>query len=530
MKKILLLFFCLIMYSFNAIGQVPYATTSSDQVIQGPCYIFATVAALESKILESSPSLNTTLDLYEWNLYSKSILGTRSGDGHKMVTKVLPHANSKGIYTAASNYIPTSTSNIPNPNELLVPGIADFTVCSNNFSNGDITYFHNPAEGTCEDDEDEKFEIVSIEGNKYEYSYTGTGYVRDNTPTVQEMKDHLDAGRGLIAFFTDWDGGTTAHAVFIHGYSGSNWKYKNSWPGSANSNASSTLDISKCTDYYYLTGTMTLDNGASCAATLSGGTSVVQNTTYTLQNNGTSVSGVSWSVSNNLTIVSQSSSNITVRANNCTSESGYVTASYTSSGVSCQVSKSITVAGSAVSTPTSISVLSLDWNNGDTCPGTTLELHANDNNPGYPYTTYNWSISGATIISGQGTPTLYVQTPSGSGTTYLTFKVRAKNGNCSYSGWRTLYGQSDPSNCGGGGFFLSFNNQSLTVENLNNLDIKNQQMRYQVITLDGKIMNEGFIERDKTQIDISEVTQKLVILRIYDPITGFYQSEKYFIK
>ncbi|WP_425389819.1 T9SS type A sorting domain-containing protein [Ekhidna sp.] len=105
------------------------------------------------------------------------------------------------------------------------------------------------------------------------------------------------------------------------------------------------------------------------------------------------------------------------------------------------------------SIPSDITIVSPQWNSqNQTCPNTILELVVNDQNNQANITNYNWSIQGASLLSGQGTESVFVKIPNHFGTRYLTFSVRAQN-SCGYSSYNSLYGTSNSNygGCGDGG-------------------------------------------------------------------------------
>lgn len=537
MKKLSLLASFIFLLSFNGTSQIPVSTSVSDQIVLGPCYIFATVAALESKALENqSLGLPNSVNFYEWNMYSVDVLGGRSGSPNVMVPSVLNHAASMGVHTIGSNTVFTVPAQLPNLNDVAVPGIADFTGnnCNIDFSTSPVTYLAGGFEGNCFDDDNNSFMDDPLTGAKFIYQASGTGYIVDNSPTEAEMKNHLDQGRGLIACFTQWNGESGGHAVFVYNYNGDNWSYKDSYPGQAG-NKTGALDISTCSSYYYLTGSVVACGAPpTCQESISGPSQISGNATYTLSNNN-GISNVSWSTSTNLTIVSSNGNTVQVSPRRCRAAGAYVLATYTDNGVSCQATYNINILGNA-STPSSILVFSPNWDNGETCPNETLELNVLDNNYGPPHTNYEWSVSGATITSGQGTPVVMVQASGNIGAP-LVFKVRARNGNCPWSAWRTLTGRVI--NCGGtggegglGGGHLTVSTthqyQSLVVKNTTSQQIEKDDLHYQVITLDGRIKKQGRLQDYETTINLEGILDHLVLLRIYSSDGTVSQVTKHF--
>lgn len=509
---------------------VPISTPVRDQLLQGPCYIFATVAALESKAIQSGLS---NVDLYEWNLYSKQVIGSRTGSGHVMVTSLLNHAQTNGVYDITGVQMP-SLNDLPNLNDPLVPGIADFSSCISNLNS---SYYAQVPEGNCLDDDDKTFELAPFSGYKYTFNKTGAGYILDTDPNPFEMRNLLNQGNGLIAFFDQWDNTSTSHAVFIYGYNGSDWKYKDSWPGNPG-NKQTALDITKCTRFYYLTGGVTSNMPATCQGTISGSGTVTGNTTYTLT--GGNYTNINWeNIIGNLSVVSESGNSITVSPSNCGISTATIPVTYQDNGSQCNTSKTVTVSSSSQN-PASISVLSANWNNGQTCPNTTLELEVVDNNnPVYPQTSYDWQISGATILSGNGTPTLMVRTSNSPGTTFLTFKVRAKYSTCAYSAWTNLNGTSSSTNCaGGGGGAMSavsiFPNPSTSAKvqlKLNQLNKYDQNKTYSVVIFNsvGAEVKKSILKNTTSITEISGLQRGIHYFKIYDENNKLIETQRVMI-
>ncbi len=75
MKKFTILIIALLLFS-NAFSIVPRPvvlgtkSSPSDQIIQGPCYAFATYAALESIAIQQGLFNSSNIDFYEWMAWS----------------------------------------------------------------------------------------------------------------------------------------------------------------------------------------------------------------------------------------------------------------------------------------------------------------------------------------------------------------------------------------------------------------------------------------------------------------------------
>ncbi len=501
--KAFTILFLLVHQSLNS--QVPYSSPTHDQIVQGPCYIFAVVAALESKAIEDFPDA----DFYEWNLYSTDVLGSRTGNGDIMVQKVIQHAKDYGVYGRNEAFKPASTADLPNINDPLVKGIADFDFCSVKTQ----YYRLSGTEGNCYDDQNKRFVVESFTDYKYTYSSGDIGWVKDTTPNILEMKGHLNQKRGLIVFIDNYRDGL-AHAVFVYGYSGSKWRFKDSWPGDPG-NKLEEIPIDKIQRYYYLTGTITSNQPQpqTCQSEITGGNVVSGQTSYMLSPYSSStIQNVQWSVDGNLSIVSNSQSSVSVKPLYCSDGTGTLSVTFSESGNACSDSRQLTVLG-ASKQPQGIAVLSPDWSNGQTCPNTVLELEVIDNqNPVYPQTTYNWSISGATLLSGNGTPTVFVRTSSAPWTTFLTFKVRAKYGSCGYSSWSTLYGSTSAPYCGGGALLYA----PLETGDLTDQFTTQDKLSYKIISINGKLLDQGKTTRSGSINPPTIQYSGIAIVLVYD--------------
>lgn len=227
-------------------------------------------------------------------------------------------------------------------------------------------------------------------------------------------------------------------------------------------------------------------------------------------------SNINWSTSSNFTIVSgQNSSSLTIKGTSGGNGNGWISASFNSACGSYVTSQYPVWLGKPNSL-NSITVASPQWNNqNQTCPNTILELVANDfsNNPSI--TTYDWSIQGATILSGQGTSSVFVKVPSHSGTRYLTFAVRAQN-SCGYSSYYTIYGTSNPNygGCGGGGdgplvvlypnpnegeFNIRFSDVGQIEEYFNTTG---SALRVTVSRMTGEVIYRGVINKKGLKVDL----------------------------
>ena len=532
MKKGILVGLAFVLSLGTSMAQsVPHSTHLSDQVVQGPCFIFAATAALESRALQSSANGLTAgaANFNEWQYFSKCALGGRPAGADGMIQNMLQFVRDYGA-SAGSHGNPTAT-NCPNPNDPAVPCIADFSCTANaTWARTNSMYSNTPDPGGCYDDQGTDFELNIGGAHQFKLQPDGSGNLWgiEENPTATKIANRLSAGDGVIAMFNDWAGTGVYHAVFIYAKSGGTYSYKNSWPG-APQITSSALDISKCDRYYWIKGTVVPTGPVStnCDYSISGNSTVpaTGTRTYTLSGGTGSVSSISWTVPSTMTIVSgQGSSSLTVRSNTCSGATGAtLSVSYSNGGSSCSASKSVTVYGTGSAAVNSISVLSPNWNSqGQTCPNTVLELQANDFTNPWDNTYYQWSIAGATILSGQGTSTLFIRTSSSS-FSYQDYKVRAKKGNCAYSGWTYLSGTSSSSYCGGGGgaFRASLSSsRELSLEGVFVMAEDLKTVEVQVVSPTGQVLQQAIVLRNRPTLNLEGIASGLVFVRMLNTQTG----------
>lgn len=532
MKKVLNVVFTLFLTSYSLSAQtVSVSNHISDQVIQGPCYVFSSAAALESNAMENGAS---NVNFNEWLFYSSCVTGSLGGTAGVLIPKSIEHVGNHGAYSG-SHSSPTLIT-CPNPNDPLVPCIADFDCDSNTtWCTQDQMYMSTP-EAMCPDNEGTVFEFNPQGGTKYTMTPASDGsYWKkislsglSTTAKSSQIKNLLNSGKGVIANFSPWRT-AGAHSLFIYGTLGSNWKYKDSWPGDAGLRSGS-LDLAKLDEIYYISGTVSLPT-QPCLKSISGSNTIENDRYFYLTGSG-SASNISWSVPSTLTILSgQGTSTLRVRLNTCSNTSGTISVTY---NTNCSASKSVSIRG-ASPTPSNIVVASPNWNmHGETCPNTTLELFA-INNTGHGNLQYNWSIAGATLNSGQGTSSVFVTTPSSNSN--LSFRVRTRRGLCSYSPWRTLSGYSSSSNngCsfGGGGFFRisSDNGNTLGFDGFFEANPHVENANVDLYAISGMRLYNKKIQKSNPNITIDNPNLNgIIIVHVYNEQEGISKSIKHFIR
>ena len=238
------------------------------------------------------------------------------------------------------------------------------------------------------------------------------------------------------------------------------------------------------------------------------------NATFTLNNRppGTTVS---WTNSSNLTYVSgQGTDNYTVQAANSTiSGMSWVKAIVNSGCGNDTIKKDVWVGNPA--TPTII------------CPYTLVGLNSlievNAVGPGAE--SYQWSVGGGTITSGQGTSDIWIQTASGIPVCPVDLTIRLTTSNACGNSAQDI--KSIPFDCSGGGggvtplsvspnpvdniLTIEINNNN-TLGNLNNTDSKTSELR-----IYDKMMNlkmKKTFNGAKTKINVRNLKQGVYILQI----------------
>lgn len=542
--KRLLTYSAVLLLTVAAFAQaVPVSPHLEDQQFQGPCYVFAFTAALESKAILDPTIPLTDPDFDEWYFFSAPVLTydgafvTGVWSGHIMIPAIAEFMNDFGVQQGQQPHF--TTQNLPNrgrsEDDNSLPGLAHFeNGCQ---ANSALTWsqFHsyeavgnNPTLGqTCDDiDQNEDYKFNNRSVNLPTYSLlddAGDLYIRDNSPTPAEVSAALLGGSGVVGIFQNWEGSGREHSVFIYSKSGNNYSYKDSWPGGPGFDSKNLFTEENFISMYYLPGRVIDPNYVQppgCEYAIEGSNNVSGVTTFTL-GGGTNVS---WSLSGPLQFDGPSTGHsVKVASTICSgSSNGTVSVSYTNNGMTCPDVHDVTITSLGSGTPSSIQI------NGPTglntaCPGSAIQLQAIDTyNPSHPTTTYNWSISGATILNGQGTPIVNIQINNGT-SVYQNYKVRAKKGSCSYSGWRTLSGYVTQSGCNGGIFppGLLFSSTEIDASRYFINHPNRKEVKVDIYTLSGQKVSSQAIQRSNNKVPISRNSNSGVwIVNVTDPESG----------
>ncbi|HAA17139.1 MAG TPA: hypothetical protein DCE41_37665 [Cytophagales bacterium] len=263
MRSRLLLFASICTFNTALWAQtVPHSTHAADQVVQGPCYIFATTAALESRALQN-PANNLTAsnaNFNEWQSYSTCALGGRIWGGLEMIKATLNQAKTNGV--SPGDHANPIFDNCPNPNDPKTPCIADFSCVNLNTSwcEEDKMYLPIQLNTSCNDADVSSNRTYTIDGGgDFDYKLlpdaNGDLYKREPVISVTSITNLLSSGHGVIAYFSGWKNTAIDHAVYIYKYAGGFFYYKDSWPGAATAEGKIS-SLSTCYNLFYITGTI----------------------------------------------------------------------------------------------------------------------------------------------------------------------------------------------------------------------------------------------------------------------------------
>lgn len=529
----LLISSCLTAQSFFA----PVSSHVEDQIIQGPCYVFSTVAAIEA---EFKPQYGDQ-DFSEWYCYSECVLQGRPSTCFVMSSRIVSHAINYGMVNQTQHHAVTNSLNCPNPwpGEPYVPCIFE-CVDDSDFCKMNQVYVIGDPESGCIDQESN----LAFEQNEVECMSTlnaptiGKNLIPAQIKEAGDLVAAMDMyKKGAIACFSKWYAGENAHSVYIYGYmfdGGSEpiFYYKDSWPGAAGFKSGTLESMGEIDRVYFLNTTPGIacnNSTPDCNGISISGPSTLnceEKAVYTVSNS--AGGAVNWTVGNGLSLLSgQGTTQIQVGALPGNAP-GQLNSSITATVQGCPpVSFPVTLIYQ-IYAPTGIHVLSPNWNaNGETCPNTLLELMVNDSQNPIGTVSYNWNIGGATIVSGQGTNTVFVLTSPNPPPTYLAFSVQAVNG-CGTSDWFHLYGETI--DCGGGGGqFLqappisgSYLNGQLIFFNEKEISTDAQ---YQLFDFSGRLIKSGAISSNV--MDVPGIPGGIYILHIKSG--GTIHNQKIFV-
>ncbi len=509
-----ILFFCLLTPVKSMAWQsVDVSMHDTDQLVQGPCYIFATLAALESKAIQHAPNAvgGGQINFYEWLFYSDGVVGKDNWGGEVMITKTLEHMINRGAKNRIGHDNPEK-SELPNlhwseEERGELTGMAYFQQNPNAlFSNCNTSWWDNFGDynkqsgsactdysgtpgtsssdffispgGTPAPDLHYKLELPPGWNNPKPY-HREAAAVMNNPFELYKRHDQIervlrDEEVGVIAIFEDYNGVEgIEHAIFIYKKVGNLYWFKDSWPDPYDTHkpifvrpdsAGQPLPLHELKEIFYIPGVVKNQapvvipdpiGSNPCDYIIDGPGQVGGITRYELKNGSKAATNINWTVTGDLEIVEgQGTACIFVQSTNCgfVGLSSTISVTYDNEGTTaCPESKTVTALGRLLSAPTAIQLNGPISNLNQVCAGSVIQLEAvGGGNPPYPETYYDWQITGATILNGHGTPVINIQV-SGVPGAYQNYKVRANDDVCNNTtSWRTLSGYL-AATCGGGG-------------------------------------------------------------------------------
>ncbi|MEO1416393.1 MAG: hypothetical protein AAFW00_13995 [Bacteroidota bacterium] len=548
---------------------VPVTSTPKDQIIQGPCYIFATVAALESRALQSCMDVGD--GFHEWSLYNTCVLKAKTGNAHIMITQAVDVALEEGVI-GANNFAPIVENQIPNEDDKLVPGVGDFTCtttfCSNPSGNRVFTYQAN-SESSCLDTNDEScdnpsecpqkaFDVFEPESEEPRYVvipeqseptlpscfsslafplpeaykpyspeldhslvYIDLGDPSDesqNLPASEKtrvLKYLLRNGYGCIAFFERWRD-DLSHCIFIYGGDGVNWDYKDSWPGDAGLK-SGQIDLDKLSGVYFIAGFMREKGVSTDCQSFSIQAEESQNPiTYTVEGVGNAICEYNWQTSGGTILSGQGTSSISFQATGCTSSPITVSVDIVSPTNTCTISRTI----QQPAPTTGLNIQGAFWEDPSqtACPD---EEYVVSTQP-VSDASYEWQFTNGQIIQTMSPHQLRFRTADISfGTLPLEVKVRSYNA-CGANPFEIITGTIDPNGtlCGGGGQLRtggsSFSIQDRIIHWSGSYH-QRQGATCSLINLNGKEVFRQRLEEMETSRSVSHLPAGVYILLLDGP-------------
>ncbi|MEL6132894.1 MAG: hypothetical protein AAFR59_05970, partial [Bacteroidota bacterium] len=365
--------------------------TVRNQVVQGPCYIFATVAALESRAMES-PAFQacTSLDpsFSEWSLYNTCVLGSKTGSASIMIPQVIDVAlhegliNSNAFLTEIPAQVPDpcvagNATLVPNPCDPVAGGILDLlstaTQDRSNFCPGapsDRVYIYEG--GTDQggtnytDNEGNQFVVGQpnnqikrfvIEADPNAAPYPAhlpprtvlngvLNYINlrdasiNRSQKVDVLLTLLAQGYGCIALFDNWRDALN-HCIFIYGGDGCTWDYKDSWPNEAKLD-SELLDLRKLKGVYYVTGFLKEKGDTLVCSDYSLTGDEGQNpVNYTLMGDKSSICDYFWTIDGASIPVAQGFDHAEIDPSDCGSNPKIISVEIINSTSSCTITKTL---------------------------------------------------------------------------------------------------------------------------------------------------------------------------------------------
>lgn len=262
-------------------ASVRHSTHVEDQLIQGPCYVFAAIAALESSALENDCDLQPDeVNFNEWQFYSSCALGPFDNGRDAMTGGTLQHAADYGATPSSSleHWAPT-VGDCPNPGNPQLPCLAYFqncsvegTWCRNNSQYTQSTEVVGNQIAICDDSDGQTFRFIGGSPHSYrlQVPFGQQVFTSVQNPTAQDFQDALESGKGAIAIIGNYGnvGEVLEHAIFVFEKTGNNYRFKDSWPSTSSASISAGIKSGNIfslgsVDYMFTVNGNMLRNNAS---------------------------------------------------------------------------------------------------------------------------------------------------------------------------------------------------------------------------------------------------------------------------
>jgi len=518
----------------NLMAQAPASNHDADQGVQGPCYIYAAVAALESLA-------GGSIDISESYFYSKCVLDGFGTNPFDMIEKTIDHAAEYGALHQNDFYNPSAETSSAHCHGgfadcifyCILENSDEYNFCEEN-TNGPIGIGKSDTdngEAHCEFEE-EFFHIIYP---SFYYQFSDLEWTKmDSENLEQNVINSISNGQGVILMLEEYSpNNETAldHAIFAYDYFGDGkFRFKDSWPGDAAADRTTELEFSNVISAYTVTGSVTVvssNTEEECDCVIEDPGVITGPTTLTITGENCDYIINEIISSDNINVRNRNGNLvITPNLNNCEENA-------TIEWPGCDAFDAEFQLDPLPPSPIlDIQLLSLQ-----VCPGDIIELNIVDyNNP--QNTTYNWSIisGGDLAFEGSG-PVAFVEVSQNvpgipnSGT--ITIEVTAENP-CGESGAFTFnipLSEDCDKPTGGGQFFMNPNNGESV---LNIFPNPAQEILY-INSPDGGSTNSviydlsgiPILESKELKINISNLNSAIYIIKLISPESGEIQIRRF---
>ncbi len=228
--------------------EVPYSNHKEDQFVQGPCYVFAAVAAMESKALQAIGKEQggfNEVNFNEWLYWSTCVQKIDPEAYNLSPFNTIDNTINHMIRYGASTYpdqLKLTKEELPNTSGCGAGrGLVKFNGC-NNWCNDNGGYVPidiatSLSYQVCSDENNKKYELTEFYSNR-EYDFSEVSLKNITTKNANSVIQQLKNGNGVIAVINDFRSSNcegsdylAQHAIFIYKYNESTdrFTYKDSW-------------------------------------------------------------------------------------------------------------------------------------------------------------------------------------------------------------------------------------------------------------------------------------------------------------